>query len=218
MQDFDATLYFLDEGELSYLRTEIEREYAHDIRQNVASILFDIYETQTAPEVRAEVAELLEYLMLILLAGGQLRAVAYLLAESQTVVLRAADITSEQKSRLGKLPDRLSAPEPLSQLLQALDESADLPAGAALTELFQQLRPVALGTIFAWLPRLQMVVQRGLAAANSRAMRRMSWAGTPLSRSAHSGVWPRRCSMTNCTATPPKLSRTCGSRKKGGGT
>ena len=155
MQDFDATLYFLDERELSYLRTEIEREYSHDIRQNVTSILYDIYETQTAPEVRAEVAELLEYLMLLLLAGGQLRAVAYLLAESQTVVLRAVDITPEQKSRLGQLPDRLSAPEPLSQLLQSLDESADLPAGSELTELFQQLRPAALGTIFAWLPKLQ---------------------------------------------------------------
>lgn len=155
MQDFDATLYFLDERELSYLRTEIEREYTHDIRQNVTSVLFDIYETQTAPEVRAEVAELLEYLMLVLLAGGQLRAVAYLLAESQTVVLRAVDITSEQKQRLGQLPDRLSAAEPLSQLLQALDESADLPGGAELTELFQQLRPAALGTIFAWLPRLE---------------------------------------------------------------
>lgn len=155
MQDFDATLYFLDERELSYLRNEIEREYAHDIRQNVTSILYDIYETQTAPDVRAEVAELLEYLMLMLLAGGQLRAVAYLLAESQTVVVRAADITSEQKARLGQLPDRLSAAEPLSQLLQALDESADLPAGAELTELFQQLRGAALGTIFAWLPKLQ---------------------------------------------------------------
>ena len=155
MQDFDATLYFLDERELSYLRTEIEREYSHDIRQNVTSILYDIYETQTAAEVRAEVAELLEYLMLMLLAGGQLRAVAYLLAESQTVVVRAADITSEQKSRLGQLPDRLSAAEPLSQLLQALDESADLPSGSELTELFQQLRAAALGTIFAWLPKLQ---------------------------------------------------------------
>jgi len=155
MQDFDATLYFLDERELSYLRTEIEREYSHDIRQNVTSILYDIYETQSAPDVRAEVAELLEYLMLVLLAGGQLRAVAYLLAESQTLVLRAAELTSEQKARLGHLPDRLSAPEPLSQLLQSLDESADLPGGAELTELFQQLRPIALGTILAWLPRLQ---------------------------------------------------------------
>jgi HEAT repeat protein len=81
--------------------------------------------------------------------------VAYLLAESQALVLRAAELTAQQKARLGQLPDRLSAPEPLSQLLQALDESADLPAPAELNELFQQLRPVALGTIFAWLPRLQ---------------------------------------------------------------
>ena len=31
MSDFDATLYFLDEREIEYLQSEIEREYAHDL-------------------------------------------------------------------------------------------------------------------------------------------------------------------------------------------
>lgn len=155
MQDFDATLYFLDEKELDYLRHEIEREYHGDLRQNVIAILFDIYEAQTAPAIRAEVSELIESLMLMLLAAGQLRSVAYLLGETQTVVKRASDVTREQKDRLGMLPERLSAAEPLAQLLQGLDESADLPPQGELTELFEQLRPSALGTIFAWLPRLQ---------------------------------------------------------------
>ena len=155
MQDFDATLYFLDDKELEYLRQEIDREYASDLRRNVVSILFDIYEMQAAPEIRAEVSELVENLMLMLLAAGQLSSVAYLLAESQTVTTRAREITAEQKDRLGKLPDRLSAPEPLAQLLQSLDESADLPPQSELTALFEQLRGPALGTIFGWLPKLQ---------------------------------------------------------------
>ena len=43
---------------------------------------------------------------------------------------------------------------------------------------------------FTWAdePRLHMVVARGAAAANSRAIRAMSAAGTVLSSSAHSGV------------------------------
>lgn len=154
MQDFDATLYFLDEKELDYLRLEVVREYADDLRQNVIGILFDIYEAQSAPAVRAEVSELIETLMLMLLAAGQLRSVAYLLAETQVVAKRAPAMTPEQVERLGRLPERLSSPEPLAQLLQGLDESADLPSQLELTQLFEQLHPAALETVFAWLPRL----------------------------------------------------------------
>jgi hypothetical protein len=155
MQDFDATLYFLDEKELAYLRDEINREYTSDLRQNVASMLFDIYEQQAVPEVRAEIAEIIDALLPLLLAGGQFHAVAFVLREAQLAVKRGTNVTPEQVERLGKLPDRLSLPETLGQLLQGLDESADLPPQGELTELFEQLRPSALGTIFAWLPRLQ---------------------------------------------------------------
>ena len=155
MQDFDATLYFLDEKELDYLRREIDREYQSDLRGNVIAILFDIYEHQTAPEVREEISELLETLMLLLLSANHFSNVAYILSESQVVVRRAADITPEQRGRVGMLPERLSAPQPLSQLLQGLDESADLPSQNELTELVQRLQPASLGTIFSWLPKLQ---------------------------------------------------------------
>jgi len=155
MQDFDATLYFLDEKELDYLRREIEHEYGNDLRQNVVAILFDIFEAQTAPAIRQEITELVENLMLMLLAAGQLRSVAYLLAETQVIATRGRVVTPEQTERLGRLPERLSTPEPLTQLLQALDESADVPPQSELIELFEQLRPAALATVFAWLPRLQ---------------------------------------------------------------
>jgi hypothetical protein len=155
MRDFDATLYFLDDKELEYLRREIDYEYHSDLRQNVIAILLDIYEAQPTPEIRQEISGLLENLMLLLLAAGQLRSVAYLLAESQVVTKRATAISPEQANRLGTLAERLSAPEPLAQLLQGLDQSADVPPQAELTELFEQLRPAALGTIFAWLPRLE---------------------------------------------------------------
>lgn len=164
LQDFDATLYFLDERELDYLRREIEREYSADLRQNVLAILFDIYETQRLPAVREEVAALLESMMVAMLAAGQLRPVAYLLSESQIVAARAPEITEEQRDRLGRLPDRLSAPEPLGQLLQALDETADAPAPDALAALFEQLRPNALETVFAWLGKARTEQVRELIA------------------------------------------------------
>lgn len=164
LSDFDATLYFLDEKELDYLRYEIEREYSSDLRRNVLSILFDIYEAQQDPAVREEVASILESMMVSLLAAGQLPPVAYLLSESQVVVARAAAITEGQRDRLGKLPDRLSAPDALGQLLQALDESADLPAPDELATLFEQLRPNALETVFAWLNKAHADAVRELIA------------------------------------------------------
>jgi hypothetical protein len=171
MQDFDATLYFLDEKELDYLRQEIEREYASDLRKNVISILLDIYEAQPAAPVREEVSELVETMMLMLLAAGQLRSVAYLLAETQILAKRATNMTPAQLDRLGRLPERLSSPEPLKQLLQGLDESADLPPQSELIELFEQLRAAALETVLATLPRLQNAKVRPLVeqAANRLA-------------------------------------------------
>ncbi len=155
MADFDSTLYFLDEKEIEYLQGEIEREYAADLRKTVATGLFDIFEAQTDPAVRAEVCDLVETLMLYMLAGGHLRTVAYLLSESQVAAQRAREITPEQRDRLGQIPARLSQPEPLSQLLQALDDSTELPPLDELSELFEQLRPMALGTLFSWMGRLQ---------------------------------------------------------------
>lgn len=155
MKDFDATLYFLDEKELEYLRSEIEREYHGELRKTVATTLLDIFEAQGSPAVRAEVIENLEHLLLSLLPLGELRTVAYVLAESQVIASRAASVSEEQRARLAQLPDRLSAPEALGQLLQLLDETAALPPMDELTELFRQLRPTALGTIFSWLPRVQ---------------------------------------------------------------
>jgi hypothetical protein len=87
------------------------------------------------------------------------------LAEAQSTIVRAPEITGEQKARLARFADRLSLPESLSQLLQALEESADLPPQHELTELFAQLRPVALATIFAWLPRMQNAKVRPLVEA-----------------------------------------------------
>jgi HEAT repeat protein len=53
------------------------------------------------------------------------------------------------------LPERLSAADALTQLLQALDESPSLPPQNELVELFDQLRPAALATVFLWLSKIQ---------------------------------------------------------------
>ena len=155
MSDFDGTLYFLDEKEIEYLQSEVQREYQTDLRQNVIGVLLDIFEQQTEPAIRNEVAEVLDNLMLHMLSAGQFHNVAYLVRESLVAVTRAGELLPAQRDQLSLLPARLSAPEPLTQLLQSLDESHDLPASDDVLELFDQLRGTALGTVRDWLGKLQ---------------------------------------------------------------
>ncbi|MHB1094564.1 MAG: HEAT repeat domain-containing protein [Gemmatimonadaceae bacterium] len=162
MEDFDTTLYFLDDKEVEYLRQETLREYATDLRRAVLDSLLDIFEFQPDPLVRAEVLSDIEALMLHLLSAGQFAAVAYLLREAAATLDRVRDVQPETKERLASLSIRLSEPAALSQLLEAMDAAPALPSSADLNDLFSQLRPTALSTIFAWLPRAQNVGLRPL--------------------------------------------------------
>src|SRR6266705_361514 len=51
MDEFDQTLYFLDDGEVEYLHNEIKREFATDLRPAVIASLLDTFETQKDPTV-----------------------------------------------------------------------------------------------------------------------------------------------------------------------
>lgn len=165
MEDFDSTLYFLDEREIEYLRTEVEREYAQDLRRNVLAMLFDLLELQTYSTVRAELISILENFIPYLLGAADFRSVAYILREIKIVLQRARDLLPEQRVALRGLPGRLSEPDALSQLLQSLDEAAVHPSEDDLGELFTELQAEALGTLAAWLQRLSSDRVRRLVRA-----------------------------------------------------
>ncbi len=165
MDDFDATLYFLDDKEVEYLRQETLREYASDLRRGVLDSLLDIFEFQIDPLVRAEVLADIEALMLHLLSAGQFANVAYLLSEATLTLERAREVQPETRQRLGSMAARLSEPAALSQLLEAMDVAPVLPSSADINALFAQLHPSSLATIFAWLPRAQNVGLRPLLEA-----------------------------------------------------
>lgn len=148
LDDFDASLYFLDPKEVEYLRQETEREYRADLRRLVLCALLDIFELQVDPLVREEVAGDIEALILHLLTAQQYSTVAFLLKELEGTLQRAREVRPQDRERLGMLADRLSHPDALSQMLQALDESTALPAREDLALLFAQLRPQGLSAIF----------------------------------------------------------------------
>ncbi|HKP16748.1 MAG TPA: hypothetical protein VJT85_11795, partial [Gemmatimonadaceae bacterium] len=162
MSDFDGTLYFLDEREIEYLQSEVDREYRADLRQNVLAILLDIFEQQSTAAVRDEVIELLDVLMVHMLSAAQFQNVAYLLRESQLSASRTPELTPAHAERLAQIPMRLSAPDSVAQLLQSMDEAETLPPAADLLQLFEQLRGPALATVLEWLSRMQNAQVRPL--------------------------------------------------------
>ena len=153
-EDFDTTLYFLEDKEVAYLRSEVEREYAQDLRRNVLAMIFDVLELQPYPTVRAELISIIESFLPYLLGAGDFPSVAYVLRECKVILERARELLPEHRKALEDLPARLSQEETLAQLLQSLDEAQTHPSPQELGELFSELRGEALPTLFLWMPRL----------------------------------------------------------------
>jgi len=147
LDDFDSTLYFLDDKEVEYLQGEIKREFSMDLRPAVIASLLDTFELQKDPTVREEICGLLDYFLLVLLSTAQYRTAAYLLREAGTAAGRAPDLLEPQKQRLMQLGELMSDPKPLGQLLQALEDTSLRAPQMELDELFQLLQSRALETI-----------------------------------------------------------------------
>jgi len=154
IDDFDTTLYFLDDKEIEFLHKEVEREYGQDLRRNVLAMLFDLLELQTYGTVRAELISIVENFIPYLLGAGDFRSVAYILRETKVILQRARELIPEHRQALESLPGRLSQADALAQLLQSLDEAAGHPSEEELSELFTELRADALMTLMGWLPKL----------------------------------------------------------------
>lgn len=170
IEDFDSTLYFLDEAEIAYIQRELENEYSQDLRQNSLNVVLDLLELQNEADIRRELLDVLDGLLPNLLNAGEFRTVATLLREFRTVAERAADFAPDQIRRLDDFRGKLSDPVVLTQLLQAVDEAAQPPSPEDLGELFRELRPGALETILVWLPRLRNTSVRDLLVSASERL------------------------------------------------
>ena len=165
MSDFDSTLYFLDQSEISYLQTEVSREYEIDLRSNVSAMLLDIFELQKDKKIREEILDLLDYYLVHLLSTQSFSACSFLLRECAAAAGRSAELEPAHKERLENVSRRLSDPEALLQMLQALDDAQKLPPQEHLAELFSLLRGNTLEILLRWMSRLQNVSLKKLLEA-----------------------------------------------------
>lgn len=154
LDDFDGTLYWLDEGEIRAINEAVEREYAQDLRTNVLNIVFDILEQRPEDWARNDVIGTLESYLPHLLNAGDFRAVSQVLRETRLLVRRPELLSNEHRDRLDAFTARLSEPAVLQQLLQSVTEAQTPPSEEDLGEVFRELRPAGLETVLVWLPRL----------------------------------------------------------------
>lgn len=154
LDDTDSTLYFLDEGEISYLARELEEEYQRDVRGSALNVLFDQMELNADGAVRQEILRILERLFPNLLNSRDFRSAAGVLRECKLLKERAVELRPEQVQRLDGFVAKLSEPAIVGQLLQSLDEASNLGVEAHAAEVLRELRASALEPLVSWLPNL----------------------------------------------------------------
>jgi hypothetical protein len=170
LEEFDGTLYWLDEGEIRGITEAIEREYGQDLRTNVLNIVFDILEQRPEDWARNDVIGTLESYLPHLLNAGDFRAVAQILRETRLLIRRPELLTAEHRERLDAFTGRLSDGAVLQQLLQSVTEAQTPPSEEDLGEVFRELRPAGLETVLVWLPKLpaRSAISTLLASAADR--------------------------------------------------
>ncbi len=151
VEDFESTLFFLDRRELNALQAEVRAEFSSDPRRAVMAVLFDIVELQRDLDARLEAIGRIEEVMVDLLASGTYDVASYALVEANATVRRAAELPSAAKQRLLSFTERMSEPDVVRQLLQAVDDGTRAPNAETLEALVAELRGSALAPLLSWL-------------------------------------------------------------------
>jgi hypothetical protein len=129
--DFEQTLYFLDEPELQQLREEVELEWKRDLKKDVLNAMFDRLE-DNIPARQTEILRILRQLLPAFLGRGDLTSASTVLVELNALLETGGILGEVQEQHARELFDELSEPAVLTQLLRSLEEGAIDPSGAEL--------------------------------------------------------------------------------------
>ncbi len=140
--DFEETLYFLDETELSLLQREVELEWSRTLKSDVINALLDRLE-DGLPARQAEIIGIFQQLIPSFLTAGDLASVSRILVEL-TTLLEGTGLSPDARDQSVKLFGQLSEPGLVGQLVHAIEEGVLDPGGEELGVFLRHLGPGAL--------------------------------------------------------------------------
>jgi hypothetical protein len=144
--DFEETLYFLEQHELDYLRKELEKEMQREIKADVLAAMFDRLEDPSSKR-QTEILRIFRQLLPAYLSSGDLRSASTILIELNGI-LEEREILGETQTRdAQEIFAELSDPVVLNQLLKSLEQGAIDPTGDELAIFLRYLRPDALAPL-----------------------------------------------------------------------
>jgi len=145
-EDFNPTLYALDEDERRYLAQEIQRERERDLRRDVLYALFDRLEESGNPLRQGEILGILRTLLPSFLSRGAVLSAAEVVEVVQGLRGRGT-FSGEPEVLAERLLDDLSTPEVVDELVRAVQDGSVAPNARELAELLRHLRPAALSSL-----------------------------------------------------------------------
>ena len=143
-EDFDETLYFLDQGEMAALQEQVEIEMERDLKRDVLNALFDRLEEPQWPDRQAEILDILDQLLPLFLSRGDLDYAGRVLEELDRMIGEGGVLDGALEERVERLFSRLSDANVLEQFVQALEDGAVDPRSDDVNLFFSRLRPEAM--------------------------------------------------------------------------
>ncbi|MGD2216315.1 MAG: HEAT repeat domain-containing protein [Gemmatimonadales bacterium] len=149
-EDFEPSLYFLDEADVAHLQQELHREWDRPVTQDVTIAILDQYELGDE-ERRAEVVDILRQMLPRVLAEGDFSKASFIVGELKGIAVKKQDepsILQEVDAIIGEL----SEPIVLEQLVKILEDGTVDPNSEALATLLGALKPQAIVVLIQALP------------------------------------------------------------------
>jgi len=148
-EDFEPSLYFLDETDIAHLQQELRKEWNRQVKRDVMLAVLDQYEIGDE-ERRGEIVDILRQMLPRVLAEGGFAQAAYIVEQLQGIAQKRnePDINAEVADIIGEL----SEPIVLEQLVRILEDATIDPNSEALATLLAALNPAAVETLMQAIP------------------------------------------------------------------
>jgi HEAT repeat protein len=145
--DFNPTLYALDNRDMETLRAELQKEIKRDARADVLNALFDRLEEPGNRERQSEILGILSTLVPGFLSRGALVAATSVLQELRRLEKTEGVFDAQRVQESRQILDRISAPEAIEELIRALFDGTIRASAAQLGGFLQFLRGGALSPL-----------------------------------------------------------------------